>query len=308
MTLTTSTRSLQKTWLPYLALALGILALGFSAIFVSWANAPGPVFGMYRIGLSTIFLIPFVIFRKRTKTLISASILLFPFLGGIFTALDHGVWNTAVIYTSAANATLLGNTAPLWVALFAWLVWREKLKFAFWIGLVLTLAGAAFVLGSDFLRQSTFGLGDLLAITAGIFYAGYFLVTQKARVHWHTLPYIWIVGLVASLSLLTTNLVSGLPVSGYSSQTYLAFLGAALVSHTGGYLAVAYALGHLPASLVAPSMIGQPVVTALLAIPLLGENLQASQVVGGAAVLIGIYLVHTSREKSAQNSSSDVIL
>lgn len=308
MTWITSATPVNRPWLPYLALVLGILALGFSAIFVSWADAPGPVFGMYRIGLSTIFLIPFVIFHKRTKTLISAAILIFPILGGILTALDHGVWNTAVIYTSAANATLLGNTAPLWVALFAWLVWHEKLKFIFWIGLVLTLAGAAFVLGSDFLVQSTFGLGDLLAIIAGIFYAGYFLVTQRARIHWNTLPYIWIVGLVASLSLLSTNLISGLPMTGYSNQTYLAFLGAALVSHTGGYLAVAYALGHLPASLVAPSMIGQPVVTALLAIPLLGENLQASQVVGGAAVLIGIYLVHNSREKPAQNSNSDVIL
>ena len=37
-------------------------------------------------------------------------------------------------------------------------------------------------------------------------------------------------------------------------------------------LALAYALGHLPASIVAPTMVMQPVVTALLAIPLLGET------------------------------------
>jgi drug/metabolite transporter (DMT)-like permease len=88
----------------------------------------------------------------------------------------------------------------------------------------------------------------------------------------------------------------GLPLTGYPAQTYLAFLGAAIVSQTGGYLAVGYALGHLPASLVAPTMIGQPVVTALLAIPLLGESLVASQWLGGLSVLAGIYLVHRSRE------------
>ena len=44
-------------------------------------------------------------------------------------------------------------------------------------------------------------------------------------------------------------------------------------------------------------MLGQPVVTALLAIPLLGETLGMGQVIGGAAVLAGIYLVHASREK-----------
>lgn len=87
-----------------------------------------------------------------------------------------------------------------------------------------------------------------------------------------------------------------MPITGYPLQSYVAFLGAALLSQTGGYLAVGYALGHLPASIVAPTMLGQPVVTALLAIPLLGETLGKGQIIGGLAVLAGIYLVHASRE------------
>lgn len=302
MTPITSAPPLNRSWFPYVALIFGIIALGFSALFVRWADAPGPVFGLYRIGLSTIVLIPFFIIRRRKAAPITRAILIFPLAGGILTALDHGFWNTSVNFTSAANATLLANTAPLWVALFAWLVWRERLKPSFWFGLILTLSGAAIVLGTDFLSESGLGIGDLLAITAGIFYAGYFLVTQRGRIHWDTLSYIWIVGLVASLGLLATSLLSGMQITGYSTQSYLAFFGAALVSQTGGYLAVGYALGHLPASLVAPTMIGQPVVTALLAIPLLGESLQTSQMLGGVAVLVGIYLVHNSREESAQKS------
>jgi drug/metabolite transporter (DMT)-like permease len=252
--------------------------------------------GFYRIGLSTLILIPFFIARRGKGAPIGKAILIFPVLGGVLTALDHGFWNTAVNFTSAANAALLANTAPLWVALFAWLVWRERLKAAFWIGLLLTLAGAAIVLGTDFLSHPTLGIGDILAITAGVFYAGYFLVTQRGRVHWDTLSYVWIMGLVSSICLLGISLSLGMPITGYPVQSYLAFLGAALVSQTGGYLAVGYALGHLPASLVAPTMIGQPIVTALLAIPLLGESLQAGQIAGGLAVLAGIYIVHTSRE------------
>jgi drug/metabolite transporter (DMT)-like permease len=295
-----ATASPRRQWLPYLALVFGIIALGFSALFVRWADAPGPVIGFYRLGLSTLILIPFFIVRRRMGTPIHWAILIFPILGGFLTALDHGFWNTSVNLTSAANATLLTNTAPLWVALFAWLVWHERLKIAFWIGLVITLVGAAIVLGTDFLRHPTLGIGDLLAITAGVFYAGYFLVTQRGRIHWDTLSYIWIVGLVSSLCLLGFSLGMGMPVTGYPLQSYLAFLGAALVSQTGGYLAVGYALGHLPASLVAPTMLGQPVVTALLAIPLLGESLSSSQVLGGVAVLAGIYIVHTSRENPTE--------
>jgi drug/metabolite transporter (DMT)-like permease len=243
-----------------------------------------------------LILLPLFVIRRRGGVKITWAILIFPILGGVLTALDHGFWNTAVNFTTAANATLLANTAPLWVAVFAWLVWKEHLKRSFWLGLILTLAGAAIVLGTDFLRQGSLGIGGLMALAAGCFYAGYFLVTQRGRVHWDTLSYIWIVSLISAICLLIISLGFGMPITGYPVQSYLAFLGAALVSQIGGYLAVGYALGYLPASLVAPTMLGQPVVTALLAIPLLGETLGMGQVIGGAAVLAGIYLVYASRE------------
>jgi len=296
MSLLPQSSPLRYPWLPYLALGFGIIALGFSALFVRWANAPGPVMGFFRIGLSTLILFPVYILRRNKGVKITRAILIFPILGGLLTALDHGFWNTAVNYTSAANATLLGNTAPLWVALFAWLVWKERLKITFWFGLALTALGAAIVLGTDFLHHPSFGMGDILALAAGCFYAGYFLVTQRGRIHWDTISYIWIVGFVSSICLLVISLGLGLPVTGYPLQSYLAFLGAALVSQIGGYLAVGYALGYLSASKVAPTMLGQPVVTALLAIPLLGEPLGVGQIFGGLAVLTGIYMVHTGRE------------
>jgi drug/metabolite transporter (DMT)-like permease len=285
--------------LPYLALFMGVICLSFSAMFGKWANAPGPVIGFYRIGLATVILLPWFIYRKhKFDVKFPMVILLFPLLGGIFTALDHGTWNSSLRYTSAANATLLGNTAPLWVALFAWLVFREKLRGLFWVGLAFALTGALIVLGSDFIRHPTIGLGDMLALSAGVFYAGYFLVTERGRQKLDTLSYVWLVDLIAAFALLFISLGMNMPLTGYPTQTYLAFLGAALVSQVGGYLSIGYALGHLPASVVSPTLIGQPVVTALLAIPLLGEALRIEQWVGGLVVLVGIYLVHRSRERS----------
>jgi drug/metabolite transporter (DMT)-like permease len=283
--------------LPYLALIMGIICLSFSAMFGKWANAPGPVIAFYRIGLAAIILLPIFLYHQRKYGVkFPKAILLFPILGGIFTALDHGTWNSSLRYTSAANATLLGNTAPLWVALFAWLVFREKLRGLFWLGLALALGGAMIVLGSDFIRHPTIGMGDLLAMAAGVFYAGYFIVTERARQKLDTLSYVWLVDVIAAIILLAITLGMRMPLTGYPTQSYLAFLGAALVSQVGGYLAIVYALGHLPASVVSPTLIGQPVVTALLAIPLLGEALRTEQWLGGIVVLVGIYLVHRSRE------------
>ncbi len=59
----------------------------------------------------------------------------------------------------------------------------------------------------------------------------------------------------------------------------------AIVVQVVSLLSVNYALGHLPASLVSPTLLGQPVITAIAAVPLLGQALSAAQVIGGAVVL-----------------------
>ena len=64
-----------------------------------------------------------------------------------------------------------------------------------------------------------------------------------------------------------------------------------LISHALGWLSINYSLGHLPAPLTAVSLLFQPVLTALLAVPLLGEGLSIFQIVGGVIVLFGIYIV-----------------
>jgi drug/metabolite transporter (DMT)-like permease len=99
----------------------------------------------------------------------------------------------------------------------------------------------------------------------------------------------------SALGLLAVSLALRQPLTGYSAFTYLNFLALAVVTQLFGHLSINYALGYLPASIVAPTLLGQPVVTALLAGPLLGERLSAWQVLGGALVLVGVYTVHRSR-------------
>jgi drug/metabolite transporter (DMT)-like permease len=295
----------QNRFLPYAALALGITALSLSAMFVRWADAPGAMTGFYRLLISTILLTPFFLKQQTQREKIEGKFLLFPILGGIFTACDFALWNTSVHYTTAANATLLGNTSPLWVALFAYFVFREILKGSFWFGLLLALSGAALVVGSDFLLHPTLGLGDLMASGAAIFYAGYQLITQRGRRHIDPSRYVWLVGVSATASMFIINVSLGNSFTGYSTQTWLVFLATAIVSQMIGYLSITYALGHLPASIVAPTLVGQPILTAILAIPLLGEVPAAIQWIGGAVALAGIYIVnqsHTQSNKETPNA------
>jgi drug/metabolite transporter (DMT)-like permease len=285
-----------KSGLAYIALGAGVLALSFSAMFVRWADAPGPVTAFYRLFFSIFLLFPFFLSRARKNTALKTRLVWFPLFAGIFTACDLALWTSSLSYTTAANATLLGNTAPLWVALGAWLILKQRLGKIFWRGLAITLIGALLIMGTDFILHPRFGVGDLMATLTGFFYGGYYLFTEKSRSRFDTVIHIWLVGVGASISLFVINMSLGNPLTGFNTQTWVVFLSSTLVSQLIGYMTLAYALGHLPASIVAPTMVLQPVVTAILAVPLLGEIPTWYQGIGGAIALVGIYIVNRSHQ------------
>lgn len=287
-----------KSIASYLALGVGVLALSFSAMFVRWADAPGPVTAFYRMFISIFLLFPFVARHIPKTPAIRSREIIFPFLAGVFTAFDLGLWTSSLAYTTAANATLLGNTAPLWVALGAWLILKQKLTPAFWRGLAITLAGAVLIVGTDFILHPRFGIGDLMAMFTGFFYGGYFLFTEKSRTQFGSTLHIWIVGIGASITLFVINIIMQNPITGYDKTTWIVFFATAVVSQLIGYMALAYALGHLPASVVSPTMVLQPVVTAILAIPLLNEIPNGWQAAGGLIALTGIYIINRSYHRT----------
>ncbi len=286
---------------PYIALGSGIISLSLSAMFVRWADAPGPITGFYRIFFALLMLAPFFIVRLRKNRLPALKYLIFPILGGIASGLDLGLWSTALSYTTASNATLIGNTAPLWVALVGLIVFHERLKRDFWIGLILTMSGAILIMGTDFLLEPRFGVGDLMALGTSVFFAGYYLATERGRKFFDPLTYTWLMSFSAALTLLVINLVLKNPLTGYSTNTWIVFLSAAVISQIVGYISLAYALGHLPASVVSPTMLVQPVLTTILAIPLLREVPQLFQIIGGIITLSGIYLVNQAHTRATKN-------
>jgi uncharacterized membrane protein len=147
----------RKTVLAYAALALCVVVLSLSGLFVRWAGAPGTVTSFYRMGIAAVVMTAIIVQRREQVRPARWSLMLLPLVGGLFTALDHSTWSTAIGYTNIATATLLNNIAPLWVALIAVLFWRERLKGTFWIGLALALSGAGIVFGSDLIHESSPG-------------------------------------------------------------------------------------------------------------------------------------------------------
>lgn len=213
-----------KSGIAYIVLGAGVLALSFSAMFVRWADAPGPVTAFYRLFFSIFLLFPFFLPRAKSNVAIKTRSVWFPIFAGVFTACDLALWTSSLSYTTAANATLLGNTAPLWVALGAWLIFKQQLSNVFWRGLAITLVGALLIMGVDFILHPRFGVGDVMATLTGLFYGGYYLITEKSRAKFDSVIHIWFVGIGASASLFIINLILGNPLTGYDTQTWIVFI------------------------------------------------------------------------------------
>ena len=271
--------------------------LSMTGILVRWADAPGTITAAYRIGIAALVLTPLALREKKNVALGQKLGWVLLILAGLFVALDHGTLNTSIGLTRIANATLLNNLSPLWVALFVLLVWRESLNRWFWLGLLLALAGAAIILRSDLITHPQLGMGDFLAFLSSFCYAGYFLVTQVARRSGSLWHYSWSIYVVSAILLIGFNLALGIPFFGYSLKTFFVFIVIGIFCQAIGITSIVYALGHLPASIVSPTMVAQIVLTSLLAIPLTGETLSVFQVVGGVIVIAGIILVNISRSR-----------
>jgi drug/metabolite transporter (DMT)-like permease len=285
-----------RQWLAYVALALTISGISWSAIFVRWAGISGSASALYRVLIAAAVLVPWQLVRgsRRPVTWRTARLAI---LGGAFFGLDLALYNTAVMRTSAATATFLGNSSPVFVGLGAWLLFRRPTPRAFWAGLALAVAGGATMILSHVNRTGGAGgvgdpVGDMLALLAGVFFAGYLLTTEHLRSEMDTLTFntFAIGGSVAVAFVLCVAM--DVPLTGYSTRTWAALAGLALVSQVAAYYALVYALGHLPATITSVGLLMQLPLTAILAAVLLHEPITRAQMIGGALVLAGVYIVN----------------
>jgi drug/metabolite transporter (DMT)-like permease len=272
------------------------MILGSAAIFVRLAQASGVVTSFYRTAIAaTLLFFPFIFNKQKNARIISNRSAWIAVAGGLLFAADLALWSSGIIMGGATNPTLMANTAPLWVGLGSLVFFHERRVRAFSIGLWVAMAGVMVVLGQDLALALEFGLGSMLGLLAAVFYGAYFLVTQAGRTQLDTLSYYWISTASSALVLLLLCLLFGEPLTGYGPITWLCFLASGLIVQMAGWLLLNYVQGHLPASIVSPTLLLQPVLTAFIAIPLFGEQFTPWHILGGIAVLSGIYMIHRSR-------------
>jgi drug/metabolite transporter (DMT)-like permease len=292
-----------------LVLVGGILAVSTASIFIRLAlhaGASSIVIAAFRLTLATLVLAPFALTRHLTELRqLQKRDWLLALLSGIFLALHFASWITSLQYASVASSVVLVTTTPLWVALFAPVVLRERSGVATYAGLLLALAGGILVGLSDactwhpgaiscptagaFLGGTAF-LGDLLALAGAWMAAGYMLVGRSLRAKIDLIPYIFVVYGVAAVVLIIIMIGMGASPLGLTPITYLWLVLLALVPQLVGHSTFNWSLKYIPVSLVSVTLLGEPVGSTILAYFLLQESPGWVKIIGALMILAGIWL------------------
>lgn len=217
---------------------------------------------------------------------------------GLALAADLVVWHWSLHMTSVANATLLGNMAPIFVTLASWLLFGQQFSPLFLLGLALGILGVVLLVGISFDKGERPFLGDLLGIMAGAFYAAYLMLVARLRGRFSTATVMGISGVVTCVALLPVAYFSGEGLSPHSVQGWALLFALAWLSQVVGQGAIAWSLAHLPTALGVLSLLINPVAAALFAWPLLGERIGPIQGLGGAIVLASIFLARQGSIRS----------
>jgi drug/metabolite transporter (DMT)-like permease len=285
----------------FTALVLGAAAMGISPIFVRYAAADvGPfASAFWRVGLALPVLYAWMrIEEARAPSRPRRSFTKLTWLAGLVFAGDLFFWHLSILTTTVANATFFATTAPLFVVLVTWLVLRQRVERETLAGLALCLAGGAALIGQSLQVGSGRIWGDLYGLATAFFFGLYFIVVSRAREGTGAARITFEAGVITASILLVVALVLDGRLLPQTLPGLAALLSMAVISHAGGQGLLAVALGRLPPTFSSLVIFLEALVAAICAWIILGEALTVPQILGGAAILIGIWIARPKPEAS----------
>ncbi len=268
------------------ALLVGTAIIAWSGIIARFLDV-GPVAGAaWRMGLAVPALAAWsALASGRRPSPAKAAPFFGPLvLAGLAFAIDVASFHIALTGTKVANATFIGNVAPILAVVGGALFFAEHPPGRVWFALALALVGSWIMAGMG--APGELGYGDLFAFAAANAYATYLLVIKRLRLSLDgPTATLWSAA-VSALALALVAWLKGEALTPHSRSGWSAVILLGVVSHALGQGLTSVAVGRLPVGLVALIILAQPPFSALIALLVLGETMTPLQMAGGAMILI----------------------
>ena len=240
----------------------------------------------WRAALGAFF---FILHAAKHKTLVikQKDIPVFLLFGILGVALFFVSYQTAVEYAGAAVSAILLYTAPIWVALFSRILFKEHISLPKGIALSIALFGTILVCVGDF--SSGFALplaGIFFGLLSGVMYSLHYIFGKTFLKNYEASTlYAWC---------LPTGAIALLPwveFKAYSAVSIAVVVAIGFLSTYLAYYCYCAGLRRLEATRAAIIANIEPVVAAGLAFLWWNEQLTPTAYFGGALVICAVFII-----------------
>ncbi|CEG28310.1 DMT family transporter [Bacillus sp. B-jedd] len=288
---------------PYAALAIGVITVSASAIFVKFSASPSSVIAFYRLFFSVLFMLPLFL-AKFTPELrkVTKKDWVFTIVAGVLLAFHFILWFESLNYTSVASSTVLVTLQPLFAFLGTYLFFKEKMTLGAITSGIIAIIGSFIISWGDFQISGSALFGDFLALVACAFITGYLLFGQTVRQRVSLITYTFLVYLISTVTLFIYVVATGESFIPVQQSDWIQFILLALLPTLLGHSLFNWVVKWISTSMISMAILFEPIGAAILAYFLLGESVIWSQVVGGGVVIAGIslFIINERRLKLKQ--------
>lgn len=287
------------------------LLMTCSAVF--WAGAF--IAGKYSVPYIPVFTLTFLRFfyaviilwfvTRATKTDCSFQkekipVYLFTGIVGMFGY--HVLFFTALKYTTAINSSIIAATNPMMTTLMAFLFLHNRLERRQVFGIVLSFFGVLLTItGADpnLIRDFSFNAGDLWMLAAVAAWAAYGVFSKSKGKGIPPIVLTFYSFLVCTILLIPFALheqpwtvLPKVPMSAHLAVLYMSIFPSVI-----GYLVQQMAIKEIGPAKASVFVNLVPVFSIILAVILLGEELQPIKILTAAIIITGVYICQRERSQ-----------
>lgn len=279
-----------------LALLVSVILWGMTPVVTKLALAEITPFSLAFLRAVISTSIVFILFYKKGYFKIKREdlkiFIIAGFLGSVFNLV---FFLLGVKLTSAINTQTIFTINPVLTAILASALLKEKIKRVQYVGIFIGLLGALTVAAREFFETGSFNegsmIGNLFIFFAALSWVGYILVSKKLSKKYSPITitgYSFLVSLFVFTPIAffenyqNLNWVSHLTFNGFFGIFYqgvFASVIAFLAYQTGLKLTSAFTAGVI--------LYLNPIVTTLVAVPVLGEKITTPFIIGAILIIVG---------------------
>jgi drug/metabolite transporter (DMT)-like permease len=213
-------------------------------------------------------------------------------MGAFSIGIFHVMWNFSVLLNGVGVATILQSNAPLFVAVLAFIAWREPISLKKVVAIALGIIGTLLI--SDINAISTSSVttnGILIGIGSALAYGTMSIFGKKLSADYSAWTVLFYAFVFAAFMLFFTQLGQLNSAAKMFDYALLDFTALILFPTILGFWLYNTALSFLDASVAAITATSEVLFASIASFLFLGERLQVWQIAGGAMIILGVVLV-----------------